>query len=232
MHFTTAVQTVFFKKYATFKGRALRSEYWWWTLAIILIATAAQIVDISFLATQVHMMRGPGAFSVEHNGPLSTIVTLATIIPNLAVTVRRLHDSDMSGWWFFIVFVPLLGMLFFLYLLIRRGTDGPNRFGPDPLDPTSNLQQDWQRGTSDAPAQHEGRRYRGLPRDEDAVPDDRMSEDIVEDEASGRRPPSNPEPEPKPEPRVKDTAPSRPSWRTPSTRKDGFQTTQERFKDK
>lgn len=228
MNFTAAVQTVFFKKYATFRGRALRSEYWWWTLAIILISTAAQIVDISFLATQVHMMRGPGAFSVEHNGPLSTVVALATIVPNLAVMVRRLHDSDMSGWWFFIVFIPLFGMLFLLYLLIRRGTDGPNRFGPDPLGAPFNIQQDWQRGTSGADVDPLGRPYRGLPKDVDAASQDDASGDPVQEEEPVRRPPSAP----KPDPRDKASSASRPSWRTPSTRKDGFQTTQERFKDK
>ncbi len=223
MDFATAIKTVFFKKYATFNGRAQRSEYWWWALAVFAIGTAAQAIDVAFLASEVHTMRGPGSFSVEHNGPLSVIVTLATLVPNFSVMVRRLHDSDKSGWWFLIIFIPLLGVLYFFYLLIRRGTDGPNRFGLDPLDPNPQTNEGWTRRAKAAPAGPDGRQYRGLPDSKDE--EDQLAEP---EEELRRRPPSAP----KPEPQAKDASPSLPSWRTPNARQDRFQTTQERFKDK
>jgi uncharacterized membrane protein YhaH (DUF805 family) len=60
------------------------------------------------------------------------LYSLAIFIPNLAVIVRRLHDQDKSGWWFFISFVPLIGGIWLLILYLTDGTPGPNRFGPDP----------------------------------------------------------------------------------------------------
>nr|WP_321445240.1 DUF805 domain-containing protein [uncultured Cohaesibacter sp.] len=224
MNLATAINTVFFKKYATFSGRAQRSEYWWWALAVFAIGTAAQVIDFTFLASEVRTMRGPGFFSVEHNGPLSVIVTLATLVPNFAAMVRRLHDSDKSGWWFLIIFIPLLGVLYFFYLLIRRGTDGPNRFGPDPLDPNPHANANGSREARTAPAGPDGRRYRGMP-DSPVEEEDQLA---VPEEAQRRRPPSVPTVAPN----TKDAPKSRPSWRTPNARKDSFQTTQERFKDK
>jgi uncharacterized membrane protein YhaH (DUF805 family) len=60
------------------------------------------------------------------------LFSLAIFIPNLAVIVRRLHDQDKSGWWFFISFVPIIGGIWLLILYLTDGTPGPNRFGPDP----------------------------------------------------------------------------------------------------
>ncbi|MBQ9431713.1 MAG: DUF805 domain-containing protein [Kiritimatiellae bacterium] len=117
--FVQAVTT----KYLDFSGRARRKEYWGFTLFDFII-----IVAIGFVS---HRLRGsilPTAI-----GSLSTFYSLAVLLPRLAVTVRRLHDCDKSGWWFFIFLIPIIGPIWLcLLLLIREGTLGANRFGPDP----------------------------------------------------------------------------------------------------
>ena len=69
-----------------------------------------------------------GAFSV-----LNTIVSLALILPGIAVSVRRLHDIDRTGWWVLLGFIPVIGTLWLIYWACQPGTSGPNRFGPDPM---------------------------------------------------------------------------------------------------
>ncbi|MEM7545654.1 MAG: DUF805 domain-containing protein [Pseudomonadota bacterium] len=116
MGFMEAVQTCL-NKYATISGRARRAEYWWWTLFAILG---------SFVLTVVEM--GIGLVGI-----LSGIFSLAILIPSICVTVRRLHDLDRTGWWCLILLVPLIGAIVILVFAITRGTEGDNRFGPDPL---------------------------------------------------------------------------------------------------
>ena len=58
---------------------------------------------------------------------------LVTIIPNIAIAIRRLHDLDRTGWWILLGFIPLIGWIILLIWYVTKGTDGPNRFGPDPL---------------------------------------------------------------------------------------------------
>lgn len=116
MDFTTAVRTCL-QKYANFTGRARRSEYWWFVLFNILVAVVAGIVDGALFGAQV----------------LGTIVALALLIPGIAVGVRRLHDLDKSGWWMLLVLIPLIGALVLIFFFVQKGTDGANRFGPDPV---------------------------------------------------------------------------------------------------
>jgi uncharacterized membrane protein YhaH (DUF805 family) len=103
-----------FSKYATFSGRSSRSAYWWWTLFYVLIIIVASIIDA---AIKIPV--------------LAALVWLAFIIPNLAVLVRRLHDTDHSGWWVLIGFIPLLGAI---VLIVFACTDsGPsNKYGEGP----------------------------------------------------------------------------------------------------
>ena len=103
-------------KYADFHGRAARPEYWWFALFNALISILASIVDKAAIGYPV----------------LQAIVALALIVPTVAVAVRRLHDTDRSGWWLLIVFVPLIGGLALLVWFCLRGTAGDNRFGPAP----------------------------------------------------------------------------------------------------
>jgi uncharacterized membrane protein YhaH (DUF805 family) len=109
------------KQYADFKGRARRREYWMFTLINVLISLLATIID---------MMSGTG--SAESGvGLFSTLYTLAVLIPSLAVTFRRLHDIGKSGWWVFIVLVPLIGSIWLIILLATDSTDD-NRYGVRP----------------------------------------------------------------------------------------------------
>ncbi len=122
MDIKTAVETVVVKKYMTLDGRAPRSEYWWFVLAYIIIAIIAAVLDGAL-----------GLYIAPDVGLLSLVVWLALLIPSIAVAARRCHDLDKSGWWLLLVFIPLLGSLILLFFFVQRGTQGSNRFGPDPL---------------------------------------------------------------------------------------------------
>jgi len=124
MDMQTAVRTVL-GKYATFTGRAARPEYWWWILAVIILLVILTVIDGALLAP----MMGYPAFGVEAPEPLSGIASLALLLPNLAVGVRRLHDTDRSGWWLLLSLIPLIGTLVLLYFFVQPGTEGSNRFG-------------------------------------------------------------------------------------------------------
>lgn len=75
-----------------------------------------------------------GLILFRDQGLFSLVYSVAVLIPSVAVGVRRLHDLDRSGWWLLIMLIPLLGTLLLLIYFCLRGTVGPNRFGPDPLD--------------------------------------------------------------------------------------------------
>ena len=140
MGFKDAVATCLAQKYATFSGRASRSEYWWFYLFIILVLFALVLPIGLTLDTTTGE---PSSIAMIFFG-LVALFILAMVIPMIAVTVRRFHDRDMSGWWYlgFIVLgaVPFVGIaasIANLVIMCLKGTDGDNRFGPDPLRPTS-----------------------------------------------------------------------------------------------
>ena len=124
MGFGEAVKSVIFKNYATFSGRASRSEYWWFTLFNIIASIALQVSTIALGAID------PILAGIA--GLLVIVFFLGIFVPSLAVIVRRLHDVDKSGWWYLIVLTGI-GALVVLYWMIIKGTEGDNRFGPDPL---------------------------------------------------------------------------------------------------
>jgi uncharacterized membrane protein YhaH (DUF805 family) len=107
-----------FMKYVSFEGRAARPEYWWWVLFVVGVAIILLVLGSLVLGAD------SGAGSV-----LTGLFYLATFLPGLAVTVRRLHDSDRSGWWLLLAFIPLIGSLVLLYFLVQPGTQGPNQYG-------------------------------------------------------------------------------------------------------
>lgn len=137
------------KRYADFRGRSRRKEYWMFVLGYILVIVAIfAISDVAgiFSTSSENLDRG------SLNGPPLIAFTalvlfiLAIIIPSLAVQVRRLHDRDMSGWWLLLLYtltlLPIVGFLAFIAILVLAilpGTRGPNRFGPDPKDPHGRL---------------------------------------------------------------------------------------------
>ncbi len=123
MGFQDAIRTCF-SKYATFSGRAARSEFWWFFLFLLLGNLLFSFIDRLLFGST---MEG------DQISILGAIFSLAVILPSIAVGVRRLHDRDMSGWWYLLVLIPILGALVLLYFFVQKGTDGPNQFGPDPL---------------------------------------------------------------------------------------------------
>ncbi|MGX7925174.1 DUF805 domain-containing protein [Tsuneonella sp. HG094] len=132
-----------FKRYAEFSGRSRRKEFWMFFLFNVIVYAVLAILAFGVLGAQVELdPNNPlsiyaGLFSGA--GLLILLYALATLLPNIAVSVRRLHDRDMSGWWYLGImvasFIPLVGMLAsiaYLVLMALPGTPGPNRFGPDP----------------------------------------------------------------------------------------------------
>jgi len=106
--------------YVNFKGRAQRKEYWMFTLFNFIIVFALSLVDSMF---------GLGGESL---GLLSGLYALAVLLPAIAVSIRRLHDTEHSAWWILISLVPLIGALVLLYFYIIDGTAGTNKYGENP----------------------------------------------------------------------------------------------------
>lgn len=150
MRFGEAIR-VCLAKYIDFNGRARRAEYWWFVVFALLVGIATAIVD---------RVVAPGYVAVHGRGPVSMVASLGLLLPSLAVSVRRLHDIDRTGWWIPIFYIAVILLAFFaigaaftghaatalIMLLIilalcvwlivwfaTKGTAGPNRFGPDPL---------------------------------------------------------------------------------------------------
>ena len=135
MGFQEAVGSCF-RKYATFTGRAPRSEFWWFWVFTILVEIAAVVVSGMLLGgsiTEVGSSSMGGWFIFASGGWLPGLVHLALILPSLAVAVRRLHDVGRSGWWLLIMFVPLFGLLLLLFWWVQPSEREANRFGPPPV---------------------------------------------------------------------------------------------------
>lgn len=104
--------------YFDFNGRARRKEYWMFALWCFLLTIVTVIIDT--------------ILGFEGGGVVTGLFALAIILPSLGLLVRRLHDINYSGWWYFISFIPLIGGLILLYFTIKEGDKGPNQYGPDP----------------------------------------------------------------------------------------------------
>jgi uncharacterized membrane protein YhaH (DUF805 family) len=110
------------KKYAVFSGRARRKEYWMFVLFNIIFSFVAMIAD-NALGTAIE---GSGY------GLVYFVYTLAVLLPGIAVSVRRLHDVGKSGWFLLIVFIPLVGAVWFIVLACTEGNPGTNAYGANP----------------------------------------------------------------------------------------------------
>jgi len=99
------------KKYAVFEGRARRKEYWMFILINFIISVV--LASLSF-------------------GILEGVYSLAVLVPGMAVSVRRLHDVDRSGWWLLVGLIPLIGILVLIYFCAQDSTPGTNAYGPNP----------------------------------------------------------------------------------------------------
>ena len=109
-------------QYADFSGRARRTEYWMFVLFNVIALTILTIVDYA-----TGLTFGQGGLGV-----LGAIYALAVLIPGIAVQVRRLHDTDRSGFWWFLNLIPLVGPIVLLVFYCLDGTPSANRFGADP----------------------------------------------------------------------------------------------------
>jgi len=114
MSFGEAI-SVCFSKYATFTGRAARPEYWYWVLFTVIASLVFVVIEV--------------AVSIDAGRALDGIFTIATFVPSIAVAARRLHDTDRSGWWQLLCFIPVIGWILLLIWVCQRGTPGSNRFG-------------------------------------------------------------------------------------------------------
>ena len=139
-----------FRRYAEFSGRSRRKEYWMFTLFLIVASVVLLLIELALGISETFGAAG---------GPLSLIFSLATLIPSISVSVRRLHDIDRTGWWLLLPLAPLflaavgaaaqltwlvavaglaalVGLIVLLVFAVTDGTRGANRFGSDPKDPT------------------------------------------------------------------------------------------------
>ncbi len=121
MNFGEAINSGF-RNYFSFRGRSSRSAFWWWQLFVVICAAGLSVVDAELFG------------STNDAGPLNSVFNLIVLIPSLALSVRRLHDTDRSGWWMFIIFIPLAGIIALIVWWCQRTQLGPNRFGAMPVD--------------------------------------------------------------------------------------------------
>ena len=126
MSFGEAVKS-FWTNYATFKGRSRRSEYWFIQLFLVLTNLAVAAIDLVLMDGDVERFIANGG-----GGIVGLIWILVTIVPALAVLVRRLHDTEKSGWWALIGFVPLVGGIVLLVLTVLDSNAFANKFGENP----------------------------------------------------------------------------------------------------
>jgi uncharacterized membrane protein YhaH (DUF805 family) len=116
MDLQTAVETCF-AKYATFRGRASRSEFWYFALVVLIADRITGVFDDIL-------------FPENFTSPLNAIFWLAAFLPSLAVLSRRLHDTET---WQVLLAIPIIGWAILIVRLVQPGTRGPNTFGDDPL---------------------------------------------------------------------------------------------------
>ena len=125
-----------YRRYADFSGRSRRKEYWMFALFYILVYIAMSVLFGSNEAVRTPTGFGYGSRLIGGAGVVGMLFALFSFIPSLAVSVRRLHDQDRSGWMLLLGLIPLVGGIVLLVLMCLEGTSGGNRYGPDPKDPS------------------------------------------------------------------------------------------------
>jgi uncharacterized membrane protein YhaH (DUF805 family) len=158
MSFGQAVSSVF-RQYATFTGRARRSEFWFFYLFYLLAYGGVYTVGLVVVLAGADPVTGePSGAAAVVGGILvvaAVLFALAVVVPTLAVTVRRLHDTGRSGFWYFISFVPLVGPIVLLVFLAQDSEPVPNAHGANPKDPMS-LRGGWGAPSQFGPVQQFG----------------------------------------------------------------------------
>ncbi len=107
------------ENFANFSGRARREEYWYYSLAVFVISAILSVLSKAGIVGVI--------FSI-----VSFLFSLCILIPGLAVSVRRLHDTGRSGWWLLICLIPLIGSIVLLVFMVTEGQKGENKWGDDP----------------------------------------------------------------------------------------------------
>lgn len=126
MGFGEAIKS-FWSNYSTFKGRSRRSEYWWIQLFLVLTNLAVAAIDLALMNGDVDRFFANGG-----GGIVGLVWILVTIVPALAVLVRRLHDTGKSGWWVLIGFVPFVGTIVLFVFSVLDSDAGDNKYGASP----------------------------------------------------------------------------------------------------
>lgn len=121
MSFADAIKS-YFKNYATFTGRARRSEFWFTVLFTTLVSAGLSVL---FPGT---VLQGDG-FTMQQSSPIVNLWSIATIVPSLAVTWRRLHDVNKPGPYFFYILIPIAGVIMLIIQLVKDSVPGANAFG-------------------------------------------------------------------------------------------------------
>lgn len=122
MNFPDAIKSGFLKA-VTIEGRSSRSEFWWWTLFTVLVNIATGTTD--------GLLFPPAVAGEPGIQPISLLVGLIFLIPNICISARRLHDVGRSGWWMCIV-LTVIGIIPYIYWLVKKSDDGPNKYGVEP----------------------------------------------------------------------------------------------------
>lgn len=135
MSFGTAISTCF-SKYAVFSGRARRSEFWYWMLFHFIVVVITTILD-KLLGTHINFTKvGDTTYASAYSpGWITTVAVLALLLPSIAVAVRRLHDTDRSGWWWWVGAICFIGQIILVVFFVGDSTPD-NRYGPNPKTAT------------------------------------------------------------------------------------------------
>lgn len=128
MDFGTALKA-FWSNYSNFKGRSRRSEYWFIQLFLVITNVVVAVVDLALMNWDVDRFIANGG-----GGIVGLIWILATIVPAIAVLIRRLHDTNRSGWWVLIGLIPLVGAIVLLVFTVEDSNKGDNKYGASPKE--------------------------------------------------------------------------------------------------
>ena len=130
------------KKYAVFNGRAEKKEFWYFSLFVVIFSIVLAVIDAFIpgfdtffeiaLPEQLNATYGSTYSTPSGMGLLSGIYALAMAIPSLSIAVRRLHDTDRTGWWLLLILLPLIGIIVLMVFWAKDSTPGENRYGPAP----------------------------------------------------------------------------------------------------
>jgi len=127
-----AIKSVF-RQYAKFSGRARRSEFWWFTLFYAILSILAAVIDATVFGTGEATTTATSAAFQVNTGPAGWVLLIATFLPSLAVSVRRLHDINRRGWWVLLSLIPLVGAII-LIVWACFDSKPTNEHGPNPKD--------------------------------------------------------------------------------------------------